>query len=94
MKKKTFKAELLSGHKGHALEVPFDPAWLWGVDPKPLWRGRKGHQVKGKLNGCAFESFIVPRAKKFWMLVDDGLKRKAKVREGDVVSVSVELLGA
>lgn len=90
--KKTFKAELLSGHKDHAVEVPFDPAGTWGIDPKPLWRGRKGHQVKGKLNGHAFESFVVPRARKFWMLIDNELKRKAKVSEGDVVTVSVEPL--
>ena len=94
MKPKKFKAEVLSGHKeDHAVEVPFNPAWAWGTDAKPLWRGRKGHEVKGKLNGCAFESFIVPRANKFWMLIDEGLKRKARVSVGDVVNVSVEPLG-
>jgi hypothetical protein len=94
MKQKQFQAEVLSGHKEqNAVEVPFDPAWTWGIDPKPLWRGRKGHEVKGKLNGCAFESFIVPRSKKFWMLIDERLKRKAKVSIGDVVNVSVEPLG-
>ena len=93
MKQRRFKAEVLSGHKAaNAVEVPFDPAWAWGIDPKPLWRGRKGHEVKGKLNGCAFESFIVPRSKKFWMLIDERLRRKAKVSAGDVVNVSVEPL--
>ena len=94
MKRKTFNAEVLSGHKEqHAVEVPFDPAWTWGIDPKPLWRGRKGHVVRGKLNGYAFESFIVPRSKKFWMLIDERLKRKTNVSVGDVVKVSVEPLG-
>jgi hypothetical protein len=94
VKRKSFKAQILSGHKeDNAVEVPFDPAWAWGIDPKPLWRGRKGHEVKGKLNGCAFESSIVPRAKKFWLLINQGLKQKAKVSVGDVVNVSVEPLG-
>jgi hypothetical protein len=91
MKLKKFKGELLSGHKDqHAVGVPFDPTWTWGIDPKPLWRGRKGHAVKGKLNGHEFQSFIVPRLKKFWLLVDEGLKRTAKVSVGQVVRVSVE----
>ena len=94
MKQRRFKAKVLSGHKDDsAVEVPFDPAWAWGIDPKPLWRGRKGYEVKGKLNGCAFEGFIVPRSKKFWMLIDERLTRKAKVSVGDVVNVSVEPLG-
>jgi hypothetical protein len=92
MKRREFKAEVLPGHKDAAVEVPFDPAWAWDISPKPLWRGRRGHEVKGKLNGCVFESFIVPRSKKFWMVVDEELKRKAKVSVGDVVSVSVEPL--
>jgi hypothetical protein len=93
MKRREFKAELLEGHKDAAVEVPFDPAWAWDISPRPLWHGRRGHEVRGKLNGCAFESFIVPRSKKFWMVVDKELKRKAKVSVGDVVSVSVEPLG-
>ena len=94
MKQRKFKAEVLSGHKEQqAVEVPFDPAWAWGIDPKPMRRGRNGHEVKGELNGCAFESFVVPRSKKFWMLIDERLKRKAKVSVGDVVKVSIEPLG-
>jgi hypothetical protein len=94
MKRKRFKAEVRSGHKEqHAVEVPFDPAWAWDTDPKSLWPERKGHGVKGKLNGCAFESFIVPRSGKFWMLIDESLKQKAKVSVGDTVNVSVEPLG-
>jgi len=90
MKKKTFKAELLSGHKDAAVEVPFDPAQAWGIEAKPLWRGRRGHEVKGNLNGSLFESAIVPRAKKFWMVVDRDMQQAAKVTVGDVVNVSVE----
>jgi hypothetical protein len=31
MKKKNFKAEVISGHKEDAVEVPFDPALEWGT---------------------------------------------------------------
>jgi hypothetical protein len=63
MKKKHFKAEVLSGHKDNAVEVPFDPAQEWGIEPQPLWRGRRGHKVLAKIRGLAFESAIVPRQK-------------------------------
>ena len=64
MKKKTFKAEVLPGHKEAAIEVPFNPAEIWAIEAQPLWHGRRGHAVKGRLNGRNFESFIVPRQKK------------------------------
>ena len=90
MKRKTFKAEVLSGHKEDAVEVPFDPTKEWGIAPKPLWRGRRGHFVKATVNGFSFESSIVPRQKKFFMLIDADAKKAAKVSEGAVVLVAVE----
>ena len=90
MRKKKFKAELLSGHKEHAVEVPFDPAQEWGLLPKPLWRGRRGHLVNAAVNGFSFESSIVPRQKKFYLLIDAEAKAAAGVREGSVISVSVK----
>jgi len=35
VKRKKFKAEVLSGHKEQAVEVPFDPAKEWGVAAQP-----------------------------------------------------------
>ena len=90
MKKKKFKAEVLSGHKEDAVEVPFDPAKEWGIPPKPLWRGRRGHFVNATVNGFSFESSIVPRQKKFFMLIDADAKKAANVSEGAVVQVAVE----
>jgi Domain of unknown function (DUF1905) len=90
VKQRKFKAEVLAGHKEDAVEVPFNPAAAWGVDPQPLWRGRRGHPIKGKLNGRAFESFIVPRQKRFFMLIDDQLGRAMGISEGDIVEVAVE----
>jgi len=90
MKKKKFKAEVLTGHKEDAIEVPFDPAKAWGIPPKPLWRGRRGHFVNATINGFSFESSIVPRQKKFYLLIDAEAAKSARVSEGSAVEVAVE----
>ena len=90
MKKQSFRAEVQSGHKEAAIEVPFDPAQVWGLPPTRLWHGRRGHPVSGSLNGSQFEeSFIVPRSKKFFMIIDAELQQAAGVTVGDIVSVAV-----
>jgi hypothetical protein len=90
LKKKKFKGEVLSGHKENAVEVPFDPAKEWGIPPKPLWRGRRGQFVNATVNGFSFESSIVPRQKKFYLLIDAEAKKAARVSAGLVVRVAVE----
>jgi hypothetical protein len=90
MKRHRFKGELLPGHKGGAVEVPFDPEKQWAIPPRQLWRGRHGHSVQADLNGARFETFIVPRSKKFFLLVTDELQRAAGVSAGDTVSIVVE----
>ena len=90
MKKKRFKAEVLSGHKESAVEVPFDPSEEWQIDPKPLWRGRRGHPVRGVINRVSFESAIVPRQKKFYLLIDAEAAKSAKISPGGLVEVAVE----
>ena len=90
MKKKKFKAEVLSGHKEDAVEVPFDPADEWGIAPKQLWRGRRGHAVKASVNGVSFEGSIVPRQKKFYLLIDAESRKATAVSPGLVVQDAVE----
>src|SRR2546423_3682301 len=70
LRKKRFTAEVLSGHKESALEVPFDPMKEWNVLPRSLWRGRRGHPVKATVNSFSFESAIVSRQKRFYLLLD------------------------
>ncbi len=70
--RKRFKATLIDGHKGLAFEVPFDP-------------GRK--EVSGMLNGVPFDSIVVRRAKKIWVLVENELAAGAKAAAGDEVDV-------
>ena len=82
---------MLSGHKEDAVEVPFDPATEWGVPAKPLWHGRRGHAVSATVNGFPFESAIVPRRKRFFMLIDADVAKSAGIAEGGVVEIGVEL---
>ncbi len=90
MKKKRFKAEVLSGHKEDAIEVPVDPAQKWCIPPRPLWRRRRGHIVNATVNGFSFASSIVPRQKKFYLLIDAEAARSACVSAGALVQVTVE----
>jgi hypothetical protein len=90
VKKRTFKAEGLTGHKENAVEVPFDPVKEWGILSKPLWRGRRGHSVSAIINGYSFETAIVPRQKKFYLLIDAEAGKAAGVLAGTVVRVEVK----
>jgi predicted DNA-binding protein (MmcQ/YjbR family) len=84
-----FTATLLEGHKGAAFEVPFDPAEQWGIDPIRLQAGRLGHRVAGKVNGIAFESVVVPRSKKFWLVIDDDIRKKTKLDVGSTAKIAM-----
>jgi len=55
-------------------------------------RGRRGHEVHGRLNGFHFESYIVPRQKRFFMIIDEDIRKQAKLSVGDIVTSSVKPL--
>jgi hypothetical protein len=86
----SFKATLMSGHKEDAAEVPFDPRERWSVAAKPLWPGRRGFPVKATLNGIAFDSAIVSRSRRFWLLVPETIEQAAKVAAGDPAAFTIE----
>jgi hypothetical protein len=90
MSAKKFRAEVLAGHKGAAVEVPFDPAVQWRLPAAPLRKGRRGHQVQGSVNGVRFEGEIVPRSKKFYLVLDEELLVRAEVPVGELVTVVVQ----
>lgn len=83
-------ATILSGHKQAAVEVPFDPAVRWQVAARPIRKGRRGHAVRASLRGVAFDSMIVPRSKRFWLLVEAEPLAAAGVGVGDTVTIEVE----
>jgi uncharacterized protein DUF1905 len=93
MKAAGFRGTILEGHKDAAVEVPFDPAERWGVEPVHLRRGRHGHRVRATVNGVSFETSIVPRSKRYWLELDPAALRAADVSGGDDVAVTVTPLG-
>jgi len=89
MKQQKFKGELLGGHKDAAVEVPFDPEELWSIPASRLRPGRWGHHVEGRLNKMKFNGVVVPRSRKFWLVIDGDLQQAADLSVGDVVEVSI-----
>ena len=89
MKPERFKGEVLEGHKGAAVEVPFNPESKWKIPPRPLWRGRRGHRVHAKLDGASFDGFIVPRARRFFLLLDERVRSAAGLSAGDLVTIEL-----
>jgi hypothetical protein len=92
IRKRKFSGELLTGHKGAAVEVPFDPERVWKIAPGPLWPGRRGHAVRATLGKVQFSSCIVPRSSRFFLLIAPEVQRESGVRPGDVIEISVEPL--
>ena len=84
-----FEAVVLDGHKGLAFELPFSPSTRWRAPEVRLWPGRRGYRVKGSLNRVRFESVVVPRARRFFVLVTDEMKKAGRLRAGSPVRVSI-----
>lgn len=84
-----FVSVVLDGHKGLAFEIPFDPADRWRAAQRQLWPGRRGYRVRGTVNKVRFESVAVSRARKFFVLVTDQMKKAGKLRNGVSVKVSL-----
>ena len=85
-----FQAEILDGHKGAAIIVPFDPAKTWKVEPAAVpapWK--KGYLVEGTMNRTPFESWIGHRWGRFFILVDQAQQKRIRAKVGDVVAVAV-----
>ena len=89
MRKVKFRAEILSGHKESAAEGPFNPVVKWHMAAGQLWHGKRGYKVTGTLNGTAFESVIVPRARSFFLIIDDAMLSHTGTTVGEIVEITV-----
>lgn len=79
----------MKGHKGAAVEVPFHPVDQWDIPAMLLRHGRRGHVVEGTINGVEFSSHIVPRSKKFWLLLEADTMQEAGVEVGETAEFAI-----
>ncbi|MBS2021139.1 MAG: hypothetical protein JST92_01925 [Deltaproteobacteria bacterium] len=86
----TCRAKVLNGHKGCAAMLPFEPEKVWLTKAAPIAPGRRGHAVRGTINRKRFESFVVGRSKKHFVLLDEATLKSARAKEGDLVNLSLE----
>jgi len=84
------RATVLAGHKQHAVEVPFDPAVKWHIAARAIRPGRRGFAVRARVNGVAFESYVVARARKFWLLLPPSVTRDAGIAVGDEIALALQ----
>lgn len=84
-----FSGVIREGHKGCAIEVPFDPKERWGVSPVALRPGRRGHRVTARLGTHSFESTVVGRSKAWWLVLGEDLLRETGLAPGETVSVEI-----
>jgi|RhiMethySRZTD1v2_1073278.scaffolds.fasta_scaffold1369365_2 hypothetical protein len=88
-----FKAEILMGHKGAAVIVPFDPEEVWGIAPSKVSDvpgGKQGFLVRGTLAGTRFQGWIGQRWGRRFVLTDGELLEKSGAKVGDTVELVLE----
>lgn len=91
--KRSFDGTLVTGHKQAAVEVPFDPAIAWSQPAATLWPGRRGHRVHVHAGDVEFDSAIVSRSRRHWLLVDDEVRFAAGWHPGDRLQLIVNPQG-
>ena len=85
-----FTAELIEGHKGVTVViVPFDPEATWGP-PVRLAGRRHGWPVAATVNRVAFPSYVGERWGRFFIILDDAVRTRAKLAIGDAVRISAK----
>jgi len=88
-----FRGVVLAGHKGNAIEVPFDPGTKWPIKTQAIRAGRRGYAVRAQINGTPFDSFVVTRSKKFWLLLPTQAEANAGIGIGDETAVTLQPVG-
>jgi len=85
----TFSSVVLAGHKGAAVECPFDPGERWGLRAVSIAPGRRGVPVQASVESESFESHVVARSRRHWLLVPEPVLRAAARVVGDAVTVTL-----
>ena len=84
-----FRVVVLAGHKGNAIEVPFDPGTKWPIKTQAIRAGRRGYAVHAQIAGMPFDGFVVARSKKFWLLLPVEVAMQAQISVGSEVGVTL-----
>ena len=85
-----FEAELIEGHKAvTVVPVPFDPEEKWSVKPVRLVGRRHGWVIAGSANGVAFDGYIGERWNRFFIIIEENVRKAAKVSVGDMLNMTV-----
>jgi len=87
VKHASFSGVVLSGHKQDAVEVPFSPAERWGIRPQRVGPRRLGYAVHGTVEGVPFDSHIVARSRRFWLLLEPSFEALAGIHSGASVKI-------
>jgi hypothetical protein len=90
MKAERISGVVLTGHKGDAVEVPFDPGAKWSVTAQQIGPGRRGYRVACRVGATRFDSCVVARSGTFWLLLSAEVEAKLSIKAGDAVSLSLE----
>jgi hypothetical protein len=90
--KARFEAELIEGHKGvTVVQVPFDPGDLWSQKSVRLAGRRHGWLISATANRVRFDGYIGERWGRFFIIIDEELRRRAKVHVGDMLKMTAAL---
>ena len=87
---RTFRAAVQAGHKQCAVEVPFDPGGELGLALVRVRAGRHGYRVRASIGADWFEGIVVPRMRRWWLLIDPPRLDAAGGHVGSVVEVRLE----
>ncbi|MFN2578972.1 MAG: DUF1905 domain-containing protein [Pyrinomonadaceae bacterium] len=58
-------------------------------EPNTLWRGR-GFPVRASVNGVSFKSAIFSLQRKFYVLIEAGVRKAGRVPEGVLARITLE----
>lgn len=89
MRSRSVSGVVLEGHKGCAVEVPFDPAEVWGVSAVAIRPGRRGFPVVARAKRQSFESWIVARSRRHWLLLEPAQLMALGVAAGETLAFTV-----
>jgi len=89
-----FRATLVAGKRGFACEVPFDPAERWSLPVVPVAKRTRGVEVAATIDDVSFDSAVVTRSRRHWLLVGNETAAKIGKRDGDAVTVVLAPRGA